>query len=216
MKPQAPRDLLLFVADDDMARVLSALLCLRRRALRIRHIDFGLMVHPGHDPALRKRAHEDLRGAPARYRSAIVLLDREGSGAESQDPEALEADIEARLVASGWPPGSATAVVVNPELEAWVWGQTDRVARILGLAHKELLRVLAPFGLDETGKVQKPKSALRAVLRRLHPRRPRSPAVLAEIAARLGRLDDCHDRAFRKLLRVLREWSPLSRSSPAS
>jgi hypothetical protein len=208
MRRQPPHDLVVLVADDDMAGVLSALLDQRQRALRVRDIDYGLMVHPGHDPALRTRAHEDLRGAQGRYRAAVVLLDREGSGAGRQGPEMVEAEIEARLRASGWPPGSAVAIVIDPELEAWVWGQTVPVARALGLSVEELGQILMPFGVDETGKVRQPKSALRAVLRRLHPRRPRSPAVLAELAKRIGKLERCQDRAFRKLLRVLREWFP--------
>jgi len=142
------------------------------------------------------------------YERAVVVLDWHGSGGEAKDAEGLERQVESRARASGWPDGTVAAIVIDPELEAWAWGRNDRAAQILGLPEERLVEVLAAFGVSEAGKPARPKEALEAVVERCLHQRPKSSRVHSRMAREMGRLGDCQDRAFRKLVRVLREWFP--------
>ena len=44
-----------------------------------------------------------------------------GSGGEFTRPETLEIDLENQLKSNGWPNNNAAVIIIEPELEAWVW-----------------------------------------------------------------------------------------------
>jgi hypothetical protein len=89
-------------------------------ALGIRPVAFDVYPHPERDPGCRLKAHEFLRVALASHEHALVLFDRAGCGKEGVGRAALEREVEERLAASGWS-ARAAAIVMDPELEAWVW-----------------------------------------------------------------------------------------------
>ncbi|MBM3473982.1 MAG: hypothetical protein FJX75_11995 [Armatimonadetes bacterium] len=213
MMPAQPKELVVLVADADAETVLSALLQSRQASLGVRIACHDVVKPPkSNDAWVFRRAHEYLREVRRTYQRAIVVLDWHGSGGESKAAEELEGEVESRARASGWPEGAVAVVVIDPELEAWAWGRSDRAAQILGLPEQQLLDVLAGFGLSGDGKVGRPKEALEAVVARCLHQRPKSSRVHARMAREMGRLDDCQDRAFRKLVRVLREWFPAEES----
>ncbi len=216
MSDPAQQDLLVLVADNDARDVLDVLLGTRAAALGTKVLDFDTLRIAGtRDPDVYRRAHDYVRGMWKDYRRAIIIFDHEGSGAETTAVEELEAELEARLRRNGWSEDSVAAVAIHPELEAWVWGQLEALAESWHTTAEDLRRELAPFGLDGQGKVRRPKEALRAIHHR-HTGRPVSGANLVSMARARGRLDDCRDRAFRKFLRVLREWFPAEQPEPPS
>jgi hypothetical protein len=61
-----------------------------------------------------------------------VLFDYYGCGAEHEmAPEEIEDEVEEKLSRSGWE-DRARCVVIDPELEVWVWSDSPEVDRCLG------------------------------------------------------------------------------------
>jgi hypothetical protein len=199
------KDLVVLVADGDMEQALRGLLG-RPQALGIRPIAYEIIRHPQRDPGCRQEGQRLLQPYRQQYRHALVVFDWEGSGGEATEPASLEQQVQQRLADAGWE-NDAAVVVLNPELESWVWSDSPQVARVLGwsessdalrtwLTEKGFLKAL------ETKPVR-PKEAVEAVLR--HARKPRSAAIYRELADKVS-LQRCSDPAFAKLQSILREW----------
>lgn len=208
MSAEPVKDLIVLVPDWDCKRTLDTLLAERQMDLGIRRISFDVIRHPGHDPYVYGHGHELLRERARDYSHGLLVLDFDGSGARESGPVEVERRLEQALARSGWTADSAAAVVICPELEVWLWGRLDRAAAVLGVGVTELRDGLARFGLREDEKVERPKEALEHALRSICRQRPKSAAVFVEFARGMGSFDECQDRAFRKLLAVLRRWFP--------
>ncbi|MBM4091994.1 MAG: hypothetical protein FJ276_21565, partial [Planctomycetes bacterium] len=124
------KDLIALVADGQMEFTLRGLLT-RGRSLLFRQITADIYVHPGKDPGCLRRGHEFLRPFSRQYSHALVMHDREGCGREESSRETLEAEMESRLNGSGWR-NRCAAIVIDPELEVWVWSDSPEVAQVLG------------------------------------------------------------------------------------
>jgi hypothetical protein len=137
-----------------------------------------------------------------------VIFDHEGSGQESRDVEEVEKEVGEHLRQSGWG-DRAAAVVIAPELEAWVWSDSPQVDQVLGWRRRKIgLRDwLHGEGLwpAEQPKPPDPKLAMERTL--YHLRRPRSSAIYGELAKKVS-LQRCRDRSFCRLVRILRSWFP--------
>lgn len=209
MSDQRPvRDVIFLLADRNMEATVSALLE-RYQSLGIRQLDFVIRDHPQNDPGCCLRAHEFLRPFCRRYSRAIVAFDREGCGKEDLSRTAIEEEVEERLANSGWPDDRARAVVVDPELEAWVWSDSPKVDEVLGWAGRtpnvrDWLQQ-QKFAIVDNGKPVRPKEAVEAALRCV--RKARSSAIYRDLAAQVS-LRRCVDPAFNKLKASLREWFP--------
>lgn len=199
------KDLLVLVADKDMELTIKGLLN-RHQALHIRPVSSEVYTHSEHDPGCLLRGHDFLRPFIQQYTYAMVMLDRAGCGRESASRTELEHEIEQRLSQSGWDNRSA-AVVVDPELEIWVWSDSPHVARVLGWEGRQpdLRTWLQEKAFVQAGQVKPddPKGAVEQALREA--RKPRSSAIYAELA-RLVRFQDCVDPAFVKFKQVLQQW----------
>lgn len=200
-----PKDLVVLAADKDAETALRAVLR-RKEALGVREIVADFFVHPERDPGVRTRAGDFLRSFLGSHQYALVVLDREGCGREGLSRQQLENEIETKLEKSGWK-GRARAIVIDPELEAWVWADSPHVARALGWPNAgQLRRFLQGEGFTRVaGKPPKPKEAMGAALRQA--RRPRSSSIYAQIAEKVSLLR-CHDPAFRRLRDALGQWFP--------
>ena len=121
----------------------------------------------------------------------------------------LELQVEQQLVASGWPPDDIAVVVIDPELEAWVFGASwrhlqDMVRWSESQGIREWLQsrdFLRPGAVKPTD----PKAAFDALLGLRGIRR--SGRLLADLARNVS-LTHCQDRAFQKLCSTLQRWFP--------
>jgi hypothetical protein len=202
-------DIIFLVADKNAAWAIQGLVC-RPKSLAIRSVRAVIRPHPENDPGCYLRAHDFLRPFRSLYARAIVMFDREGCGNEALSREALEAEVEDRLQTSGWD-DRARAVVVDPELDIWVWSDSPEVESALGWAGRSptLRSWLTEKGFLQAGVVKpaRPKEAMEAALRVV--RKPRSSNVYQQLARSVS-LRRCSDPAFAKLRAALQMWFPLN------
>ncbi|MGQ9651559.1 MAG: methylation-associated defense system protein MAD4 [Phycisphaerae bacterium] len=203
------KDLFVLVPGKDERACLAAILS-RWQSLGIRPITWDIEQHEQRDGGCYRVAHEYLRTAMHQYAHALLVFDREGCGNEQRARDELEREVEVRLSSSGWD-DRAAVVVIDPELEMWVWSDSPHVGDVLGWKDQAtgLRDWLTEQGFLRTGQIKpdRPKEAVERVFRRLH--RPRSSRIYAELAQRVS-LERCTDPAFLKLRRVLARWFPPS------
>ncbi|MFA0782597.1 methylation-associated defense system protein MAD4 [Fervidibacter sacchari] len=202
------RELVVLVADADAEAVVGTLLSKRHKSLGIKPMmegkDFVIHKHPNRDSGVRTGAVDFLRPFQRDFRRALVIFDHKGCGAEGKNPQDLEHKLEQELKRNGWRDRCAV-IVIEPELEAWVWASLHHIARVAGLTIEDLQGILAKYPKNNLGKPVEPKEAWREVLRR-GGRKP-SAKIFGELAEGVS-LSKCQDRAFRKLVAVLRSWFP--------
>lgn len=165
-------------------------------------LDFDIEAHPNRDAGVRMDAANYLRSVLGKYEYALVIFDHEGSGAENVPPQKLEAQLECELAKSGWG-NRCAAIVIAPELEAWVWSGLHHVAKVAGLSLLKLQEVIAKFPKDALGKPKRPKEAWDWALRKAN--RKSSARLFGELAEVVG-LHRCQDGAFQKLSATLKGW----------
>jgi len=199
------RDLVVLVADKQMEYAVKGLLT-RGRSLVLQDLSVDIYVHPNNDPGCFLRGHEFLRPFHRQYRHSLVMFDRDGSGREERLREDLEAEVERRLSSSGW--GDRAAVIVlDPELEVWVWSDSPEVDAVLGWEGRTptLATWLQAEGYS-TGrrtKPSRPKEAMERALRVVG--KSRSAAIFLQLAERVS-VDRCTDPAFLKFKTSLQQW----------
>lgn len=201
-------DLIVLVADKDAEMAIRELLG-RADALKIRTIRFEIIRSSDHDPGVVRQAVSLLRLYLKRSRHALVLLDRTGSGRDSDSRECIERSLELELKQNGWQ-GRCAAIVIDPELEIWVWSDSPEVDRALGWTGRtpDLRTWLQNAHLlaHNDAKPGNPKEAMTRALREAQ--RPRSSALFSQLAGKVS-IRRCTDPAFAKLRRTLHEWFPL-------
>jgi len=205
--PDDTRDLVVLVPGrNDEAAVRSLLN--RPGELGIRPIKFVTHVHSRRDPGCLRESHSFLSPLSGQFAHALVMFDRIGSGRESNSAEELETLVVGQLEASGWK-GRAGAIVIDPELEAWVWADSANVDRHLGWSGRSpsLREWLTSVGQVAIGqKFVNPTKAVELALRKA--RIPRSSSVYADLAGTVS-LRRCQDPAFARFKEVLQNWFPL-------
>ena len=210
-------DLVVLVADTDARRTLEAMLA-RPTELGIRPIRYTVRQESGHDAACRIRAADNLREVHHLFHHALVVFDHHGCSS-SAPRERVQEEVTARLRINGWGDRART-IVIEPELEAWAWGDTAGLAGALGWDERSLVESLAKRGLREPpgSKPADPKKALEIAVRGAPHRRGRgrkklSPRLYQELAAVIP-MTGCRDPAFGELRRTLRTWFPPRASGP--
>jgi len=203
------KDLVVLVADANMEAAVKGLLS-RPESLGIRAIDAEILRHPERDPGCFLRAPDFLRSIQARFRHALAMLDREGTGREEMSRIEMEDDLGARLSAD-WGSRSA-ALVLDPELEVWLWSDSPHVEALLGWKEREqsLASWLVESGylIEGASKPDPPKEAVQKALRIA--RKPRSSALYRRLAERVS-LNRCEDPTFHRFRDILQLWFPLLR-----
>ena len=199
------KDLVILVADRNMEFTVKGLLG-RTQALGIREITYDLYQHPWHDAGCRSNSKEFLRPFVNRYNHALVLLDKEGCGQEEQSRTDIEERIEGDLSVTGWN-SRASAIVIDPELEIWVWSDSPQVDNILGWKGNTptLRNWLREYGYLRAGisKPIDPKKAFKETLRIAQ--KAHSSALFFALAQKVS-IERCTDDAFVKFKTVLRYW----------
>ena len=211
--PAAGRsDLVVLVADADMKFALAALLP-RHRALGIRRITFDILKHEDRDAGCFARAHDYLRPLAEDYDQALVIFDRDGCGSSEPVPD-IEAEVRDRLERAGWR-GRCAVVVLDPELEMWVWSPSPKVAECLGWPPDgpalrqwlEQQRLWQP----NSAKPTDPKAAVERVRREV--RKRRSPRLYEQLAS-VVTTRHCVDDSFRRFREILQRWFPADQPPP--
>jgi hypothetical protein len=197
-------DLVVLAADKSIEQALAGLLT-RPEAIRIRPPSCTYLTHPGHDPGCYHQADELLQVFARDAAHALVILDRAWDGAPLGEPARLAADVEGRL-RSRWG-DRARCIVIDPELEAWVWSDSPEVDQVLGWGGRapDLRSWLRERGLwmSRDTKPSDPKAAFDAALRAA--RTPKSAAVFRRLGERVS-FQRCSDPSFLLLLAILRGW----------
>lgn len=202
-----PKDLVVLTADSNMKAAVEGLLS-QHQALSIRQISFQVFAHVHRDPGCLRESHQFLRSLIRQYQYALVMFDREGCGRENLSREDLESQVENHLSRNGWPE-NAIAIVLDPELEVWVWGGACRVETVFGWNGKQvsMKEWLTEKGFFRDGDAfpQRPKEAMEAALKFI--KKPRSSAIYLELA-KTASLNRCTDPAFRKFHVFLQDCFP--------
>ena len=201
------KDLIVLAADKSMKLVVDALL--GRAVLKLRTISFDTVTHPENDPGVRLRAHNFLRSQLRNYHYAVAVCDRSGSGGERLARRGIEERIENGLRANGWD-HRAIAIVIDPELENWMWGDWDATSDALRWADTKSVRdwVIEQQLLSSGhAKPSDPKNALQCAAK--YSGKRWSSSIHQQIAAQ-ARIDGCTDPAFLKLRSALQDWFPLA------
>lgn len=200
------RDLIVLAADLDIQNVVRGLLP-RAESLNVRRLSFDVERHPDRDGGCRTRAAAQLRPFRETHSRALVIFDLYGCGSGAPREE-TQAEVEARLAGDGWE-GRSKAIVIDPEVEAWVWARSARLPEILGWPgdRADLRRWLDRRGLwpQDRPKPPEPKRAMKAALKEAGA--PISPHRFFRLAGEMS-LRGCRDPAFRELGRTLRAWFP--------
>jgi hypothetical protein len=199
------KDLIVLVADRNIQATITSILN-RHQAIGIRQISFDVYTHLHRDPGCRLEAHSFLQPFFNKYAYSMVLFDRQGCGEEIKSREQLEADVEEKLKLHGWE-NRSSALVLDPELEIWVWNDSPHVSEVLGWVQGSAsLRdwlIEKNYLIEHQTKPQLPKEAMEDILRNV--RKPRSSSIYAQLAERVS-FRRCIDPCFQKLSRTLREW----------
>jgi hypothetical protein len=198
------KNLVILVADKYIEFAIKGVLS-RRGSLRIRSISYDIYVHPGHDAGCRCYCWDFLRPFVNHYSYALVIFDREGCGDEASR-ENIELEVETKLAQSGWGEHAST-IVIDPELEMWVWSDSPHVKSALGWAnkHPDLRDWLKQKGFlsPDQLKPARPKEAVEEALREA--RKAKSSAIYYQLAQSVS-LNRCIDPAFLKLKSILQKW----------
>lgn len=201
-------DLAILVADKDMEFTFRGLFS-RPQSLGIRAIKHQVIPHPEHDGGCRTTGVDLLRRYARTADYGLLIFDWEGSGAKQKTPEDLEQDLEQALAANGWKNRNAV-IVIQPELEAWVWANSNKVDQILGWPASlpgagDMQDWIQEQGWIESrgGKPTRPRETYRAVLK--HIKKPVSASIFQKLAEKVS-FRHCQDRAFLRLQSVLQNW----------
>ncbi len=201
---------LIALAADKSIQLTIAEIIRRPNALGIHALAAGswdTLIHPTYDSGIVRTSHELLRSQSRLYRYALVICDLHGAGTIQARTD-VELRIERRLSECGWE-NRCSAVVIDPELEQWVWTDSPHVADVLGWhGRTPVLRGwLEAEGYWDPGRIKPatPQRALDAALRRVQKRR--SSAIFQELARRVS-FTTCIDPAFLKLKNTLQQWFP--------
>jgi len=200
------RDLIVLVADLDMEQAIRGILS-RWQSLQIRSLDYEIMRHPNRDPGCFTQADELLRSQSQTFAYALVLFDHEGSGQEKNTPQTIQDALEERLAQKGWG-DRARVIVIQPELEIWLWSDSPHVEEILGWKGRNptLWEWLQARGFLDGGiKPQNPKAAYVKAAKEAGKRL--SAAIFKAIAESVS-LKHCQDPAFLRFKETLQAWFP--------
>jgi hypothetical protein len=198
-------DLIVLVADNNMRAALASLLH-RHERLGIHPLQFDAYAHIRKDPGVFKTCQDFFRQFLLSHRYALAVFDWEGCGSNLSADETRKL-VQQNLDINGWKNRSAV-IVIDPELENWIWSPSRHVARALGWGDfPGLQRWLTQqqFLVPGQGKPLRPKEAMEAALRQV--KLPRSSAIYAKVASTVD-FENCSDGAFNHLVSTLRSWFP--------
>ena len=207
--PTYPKDLLVLAADSQMREAIEVLLNHRQISLGIGTFTAEVIRHPNSDPGCRTASQIILNPLRRDYHKALVVFDFKGCGENHLTAKVLEEILEQQYVGAGWGEDTVAFVVIDPELEAWVFGASlQQLQTLVQWSQPQSMRdwlQSREFLIPGAVKPQKPKDAFEEVL---HQQKiPRSAKLYSDLARNVG-LANCQDRAFQKFCNTLQRWFP--------
>jgi hypothetical protein len=201
------KDLIVVVADGYQEKVLEALLERIPISSRTVAFSFDIIKHPEHDSGCYNNSHELLRSSISQYRFALVIFDFEGTGVEHFTVEKIENDVHLKLDRNGWESRNIV-IVINPELENWMWIDNQNVEDAIGWDKTESLydwarnsELIPPEGY----KPLRPKESMERALKICET--SKSTSIYKKIATNAS-YRRCVDPALLKLVQQLQIWFP--------
>lgn len=206
VQPSPKRDVVFLVADGGMEQMLRGFFGRDHfhRSLRCGPFTFDpakdVVVAPTKDPGVYGTARELLRPYEHSHERAVVMLDADWAG--SPGATTIQAQIKAAL-ADVW--DEFAVIVIEPELEAWIWQDSPHLAEVLKCPDFRALLERSGHWPADAPKPPDPKGALDHLRRRYKVKV--FNADFGKIAARVS-VRHCQDAAFRQLCDHLRTWFP--------
>lgn len=206
------RTLGFLVADKNMEACLQGLFSRAgwHRSIGCAPVDVAeqdVHVAAGHaDPGLYAHGGELLRPFRDKYAHMVVMVDAEWQG--SPGPRAIATRLEAHLQSAGWAATHGLALVLDPEVDTWLWARGDHTARAMGWeSWNQLHAALTVQKLwpADALKPPRPKEAAEWALRQR--RKARSSLVYRRIAESVG-LGHCVEPGFASFRKTLKIWFP--------
>lgn len=159
------------------------------------------------DGGLWRHAGSLCKGYLKTHHKLVVALDRDFGGSPGQTQ--IRKEIAQQLLSAGWQQSQFIVLVIDPELEQWIWQDNIHVESALKYTRPPSLRAFLaqtgdwPAGQD---KPTDPKAAFeKCVVRQL--RGNRSSSLYRKIAANVS-VTNCRDAEFQSLRQQLQVWFP--------
>ncbi len=208
------RDCMFYVADMNMAEAFKGFLTRQQFHQSIGCGQFAfdplqdLARAAGQtDGGLWRRAGGLCKGYLQTHQYLVVCLDRDFGGSPGQAQ--VRQDVEQRLLAVGWQRGQFVVLVIDPELEQWIWQDSPHVEKAFKHASPPSLRqVLLNAGdwPDAQDKPNRPKEVLERLVHQ-NLRGNRSSTLYSKITSSVS-VRRCVDGEFLALQAALRRWFP--------
>jgi hypothetical protein len=206
------RDLVILVADGTMKAVFDAFFDRDRWDLRLQCGAFDLWPQEDifHDPlhtdgGVHKSAHQLLRPYLNTHIRAIVVLDQQFGG--ELPAEQVRLEILQNLRANGWAEDRCSVVVIDPELEIWLWQDNANVAQAIRFTGPSVRQHLQQVGKWPVGAA-KPLDPKETIQEFIKPHRALKTKVVYSRIARTVSVARCTDPAFQLFAGTLRGWFP--------
>lgn len=201
-------NLIVLVADRNTQFLMQGLFT-RHQSFGIKDISESIdhiFVHIQRDAGCYNQCSEFLKPFYKDYNYALVIFDHEGCGQEHKSREEIENELEQKLSISGWE-NRAKVIVLEPEIESWVWSNSPHVEKVLGWEEKnpDLKTWLQNKGFlqEDEIKPSRPKEAVEEAMREV--RKPRSSSIYQQLSEKVS-FKHCIDESFLKLKLTLQEW----------
>lgn len=208
------RDCMFYVADMNMAETFKGFLTRQQchQSLGCGQFAFDPLQDLARaagmtDGGLWRHAGGLCKGYLQTHRHLVVCLDRDFGGSPGQAQ--VRHDVEQQLLAAGWSLGQFAVLVIDPELEQWIWQDSPHVETALKHVSPPSLRQTLQNSGEWPAGHAKPNSP-KEVLERLvdqNLRGNRSSTIYSKITSRVS-VRNCADGEFLALQAALQAWFP--------
>jgi hypothetical protein len=170
-----------------------------------------LKVPGSNDQAVWKFAHVHLLPFQKTHERAIIMLD-EWFG-DTPGAEIIQQEIESNMLTSGWDRQRFEVIVIRPMLEAWLWMESDHIAKAFGWNDfGQLKNRLVEENLwnPEEPKPHELKKAVQRASKLGEKKKRSGRRTFANVFAAVSfrSLDRCVEPGFHRFRETLRAWFP--------
>ena len=198
------KNLLILCADPSIKVTVETLLAKRKKSLNISDISYELKVHDDRDTGVLNEGLELTRKYRNQFHKFILIFDYDGCGS-SESPEEIRERLLNQGRSLGFSEDNLELIIINPELEIWVWKNIIHLAKMVGWTESQLRDWLkSNYGI-ENKKPEKPQAVYRKLL--WHRQKPKSADNFRYLAEKIS-LRNCQEQGFKLFSETLRKWFP--------